>query len=101
MAIARRMAPADTPALREMLLSDLTAVAYIAVTLVGQLPLGPATGPAATLAVASSSGVAAAAAAGLVISTASIAGVLLYLAATAAIRPRVSASAVSRPASGG
>jgi hypothetical protein len=64
------------------------AVAYVAVTLVGQLPLGPATGPAATLAVASGSGVAAAAAAGLVISATSIAAVLVYLACTAITRPR-------------
>jgi uncharacterized membrane protein YbhN (UPF0104 family) len=64
------------------------AVAYVAVTLVGQLPLGPATGPAATLAVASGSGVAAAAAAGLVVSATSIAGVLAYLACTAIVRPR-------------
>jgi hypothetical protein len=66
------------------------AIAYVAVTLVGQLPLGPATGPAATLAIASGSGVAAAAAAGLVISAASIVGVLVYLALTAVIRPRLS-----------
>jgi hypothetical protein len=65
------------------------AAAYVAVTLVGQLPLGPATGPAATLAVASGSGVAAAAAAGLVVSATSIAGVLVYIVATAAIRPRI------------
>lgn len=69
---------------------DDAAVAYVAVTLIGQLPLGPATGPAATLAVASGSGVAAAAAAGLVISAASVAGVLVYLAVMAVIRPRAS-----------
>jgi hypothetical protein len=67
------------------------AIAYVAVTLVGQLPLGPATGPAATLAIASGSGVAAAAAGGLVISAASIGGVLVYLALMAVIRPRQSA----------
>jgi hypothetical protein len=53
---------------------------YVAVTVVGQLPIGPATGPAATIAVASGSGVAAAAAAGLAISASSIAGVLVYAA---------------------
>jgi Lysylphosphatidylglycerol synthase TM region len=72
---------------------DDAAVAYVAVTLVGQLPLGPATGPAATLAIASGSGVAEAAAAGLVIGAASIAGVLLYLVVTAAIRPRTRSAA--------
>jgi Ca2+/Na+ antiporter len=64
------------------------ALAYIAVTAVGQLPLGPAAGPAATLAVASGAGVAAAAAAGLVVSASSCAGVLAYLACTATVRPR-------------
>jgi hypothetical protein len=63
------------------------AIAYVAVTAVGQLPIGPASGPAATLAVASGSGVAAAAAAGLVISASSIAAVLVYLVATAVGRP--------------
>jgi uncharacterized membrane protein YbhN (UPF0104 family) len=64
------------------------ATAYLAVTLVGQLPLGPATGAAATLAVASSAGVANAAAAGLVISVTSTVAVLVYLACTAIVRPR-------------
>jgi hypothetical protein len=64
------------------------ALAYIAVTAVGQLPLGPAVGPAATLAVASGSGVAPAAAAGLVVSASSCAGVVAYLACTATVRPR-------------
>jgi hypothetical protein len=68
--------------------ADDAAVAYVAVTLVGQLPLGPATGPAATLAVASGSGVALATAGGLVISGASIAAVLGYLAIAAVTRPR-------------
>jgi hypothetical protein len=63
------------------------ALAYIAVTLVGQLPLGPAVGPAATLAVAAGSGVAKATAAGLVISATSVAAVLVYLAVTSVIRP--------------
>jgi hypothetical protein len=63
------------------------AIAYVAVTVVGQLPIGPASGPAATLAVASGSGVATAAAAGLVVSASSIAAVLVYLVATAAGRP--------------
>lgn len=62
------------------------AVAYVAVTFAGQLPLGPATGPAATLAVASSSGVAQAAAAGLVISATSIVAVLVYAAAATVFR---------------
>jgi hypothetical protein len=63
------------------------AIAYVAVTVVGQLPIGPASGPAATLAVASGSGVATAAAAGLVISASSIAAVLIYVVGTAAGRP--------------
>jgi hypothetical protein len=63
------------------------ALAYIAVTIVGQLPLGPAVGPAATLAVASGSGVAKATAAGLVISATSVAAVLVYLAVTSVTRP--------------
>lgn len=63
---------------------DDAAVVYVAVTIIGQLPLGPATGPAATLAVTSGSGVADAAAAGLVISATSIAGVLGYCAVTSA-----------------
>jgi hypothetical protein len=63
------------------------ALAYIAVTIVGQLPLGPAVGPAATLAVASGSGVAKATAAGLVISATSVAAVLVYLAVTSVMRP--------------
>ena len=64
------------------------AVAYLAVTAVGQLPLGPAAAPAATLAVARGGGIAAAAAAGLVVSATSVAGVLAYLACTATLRPR-------------
>jgi uncharacterized membrane protein YbhN (UPF0104 family) len=64
------------------------AVAYVAVTLVGQLPLGPAAGPAATLAVASGSGVAKAAGAGLVVSASSVAGVVVYLLCTTMLRPR-------------
>jgi hypothetical protein len=75
------------------------AVVYIAVTLVGQLPIGPAVGPAATLAVASGGGVAAAAAAGLVISTTSVAAVLVYLACAAVLRPP--RPAVIRPPSAG
>ena len=63
------------------------AIAYVAVTVVGQLPIGPASGPAATLAIASGSGVATAAAAGLVISASSIAAVLVYVVATAVGRP--------------
>lgn len=59
------------------------SAAYIAVSLVGQLPIGPATGPAATLAVAAGSGVAEATAAGLVISATSVGAVLVYLGLTA------------------
>jgi hypothetical protein len=56
------------------------AVAYIAVTLAGQLPIGPASGPAGMVAAAGQSGVGPAAAAGLAISATSVAGVLAYTA---------------------
>jgi hypothetical protein len=54
------------------------AVAYIAVTLAGQLPLGPASGPAGMVAAAGHSGVGPAAAAGLAIGATSVAAVLAY-----------------------
>jgi hypothetical protein len=75
------------------------AWAYLAVTVVGQLPLGPASGPAATLAVASGAGVASAAAAGLVVSSTSIAAVLVYLMGAALTRR--STRGVKRQASAG
>lgn len=61
------------------------AVAYIAVTVAGQLPIGPASGLAGMVAAAGQSGVGPAAAAGLAISATSVAGVLAYTALAGAL----------------
>jgi hypothetical protein len=62
------------------------ALLYLAVSTLGLLPIGPASSPAATIAVAgSSAGVGAAGAAGLAISASSIGAVLAYTATTGVI----------------
>ena len=66
------------------------AVAYIAVTLAGQLPIGPAAGPAGMVVIAGEGGLAQAAAAGLAISATSIGAVILYLVVAGAVSiPRI------------
>jgi hypothetical protein len=79
------------------------AVAYVAVTLAGQLPIGPAAGPAGMVVIAGEGALAKAAAAGLAISATSIGAVILYLVVVgaASIPRRVSALRDRSDVSGG